>query len=122
MVAFFMPGMVYLADAVGTQTEMIIVRGLSLGVPIGRMVGRELAAVVAIGLALATVTAPLVWWLWQIQALPCRSVYQSLWRRPPRQPWEFCSPGYSISCGLIRQSGVAPSPPSSRICFQSGSI
>jgi magnesium transporter len=64
MVAFFMPGIVYLADAVGTQTEMIIVRGLSLGVPIGRMVGRELAAVVAIGLALATVTTPLVWWLW----------------------------------------------------------
>ena len=33
MPAFFMPGIVYLADAVGTQTETVIVRGLSLGVP-----------------------------------------------------------------------------------------
>jgi magnesium transporter len=31
MLAFFMPGIVYLADAVGTQTETVIVRGLSLG-------------------------------------------------------------------------------------------
>ena len=29
-VAFFLPGLVYLADAVGTQTEAIVVRGLSL--------------------------------------------------------------------------------------------
>jgi magnesium transporter len=28
MLAFFMPGIVYLADAVGTQTETVIVRGL----------------------------------------------------------------------------------------------
>jgi magnesium transporter len=32
MLAFFMPGIVYLADAVGPQTETVIVRGLSLGV------------------------------------------------------------------------------------------
>ena len=29
-IAFFVPGIVYLADAIGTQTEAIIVRGLSL--------------------------------------------------------------------------------------------
>lgn len=29
-VAFFVPGLVYLADAIGTQTEAIVVRGLSL--------------------------------------------------------------------------------------------
>jgi magnesium transporter len=64
MIAFFMPGIVYLADAVGTQTETIFVRGLSLGVPISRMVGRELVAVFGIGIALAALIAPLVGWLW----------------------------------------------------------
>ena len=29
-VAFFLPGLVYMADAIGTQTEAIVVRGLSL--------------------------------------------------------------------------------------------
>jgi magnesium transporter len=64
MLAFFLPGIVYLADAVGTQTETVIVRGLSLGVPIGRMVRREVLAGLAIGLALGAIAGPLVWWLW----------------------------------------------------------
>ena len=37
LLAFFVPGVVYMADAVGTQTEAIIIRGLSVGVGI-RMV------------------------------------------------------------------------------------
>jgi magnesium transporter len=64
MLAFFMPGIVYLADAVGTQTETVIVRGLSLGVPMRRMVLREILAGIVIGLALASMTGPLVFWLW----------------------------------------------------------
>jgi magnesium transporter len=64
MLAFFMPGIVYLADAVGTQTETVIVRGLSLGVPMRRMVAREILAGIVIGLALASMTGPLVFWLW----------------------------------------------------------
>jgi magnesium transporter len=64
MVAFFMPGIIYLADAVGTQTETVIVRGLSLGVPLRRMVGREILAGLAIGLALAAIAGPVVWWRW----------------------------------------------------------
>lgn len=67
--AFFMPGIVYLADAVGTQTETVIVRGLSLGVPFGRMVPREAVAGVIIGLALALATVPLVWWRWESMSL-----------------------------------------------------
>lgn len=62
--AFFVPGIVYLADAVGTQTETIIVRGLSLGVPMGRMISRELLAGLAIGAGLAIIAGPLVWWRW----------------------------------------------------------
>jgi magnesium transporter len=69
MLAFFIPSIVYLADAVGTQTETVVVRGLSLGVPMRRMVGRELLAGVLIGLALAAVTLPFVWWRWSDVAL-----------------------------------------------------
>ena len=35
--AFFIPGIVYMADAVGTQTETLVIRGLSVGVPISRV-------------------------------------------------------------------------------------
>lgn len=64
MIAFFIPGIVYLADAVGTQTETVVVRGLSIGVPMRRMALRELLAGIAIGVALAAVAGPLVWWRW----------------------------------------------------------
>ena len=30
VLAFFVPGVVYLADAVGTQTEALVIRGLSV--------------------------------------------------------------------------------------------
>src|SRR5690606_36287537 len=41
LIAFFVPGIVYLADAIGTQTEVLAIRGLSVGVGIGRIAGRE---------------------------------------------------------------------------------
>lgn len=64
MVAFFLPGIVYLADAVGTQTETVVVRGLSVGVTMRQMIARELLVGLAIGLVLAAVAGPLVWWRW----------------------------------------------------------
>ncbi|ATG73871.1 magnesium transporter MgtE [Zobellella denitrificans] len=64
MLAFFIPGLVYLADAVGTQTETVVVRGLSVGVAMRTMVRRELLAGLAIGLVLALVAGPLVWLRW----------------------------------------------------------
>lgn len=64
MLAFFIPGLVYLADAVGTQTETVIVRGLSVGVAMRQMVGRELLVGVATGVALAAIAGPFVWWRW----------------------------------------------------------
>jgi len=64
ILAFFVPGIVYLADAVGTQTETIVVRGLSVGLRMRQMVWRELFAGLAIGLVLALLSAPLLLWRW----------------------------------------------------------
>ena len=52
-VAFFVPGLVYLADAIGTQSEAIAVRGLSLTrTGIGHLLFRELRTGMLIGAAL----------------------------------------------------------------------
>jgi magnesium transporter len=69
ILAFFIPGIVYLADAVGTQTETVIVRGLSVGVGIRQIIGRELMTGIWIGLALTLVMFPLVLWRWGEQDL-----------------------------------------------------
>ncbi len=63
--AFFLPGIVYLADAVGTQTETLVVRALSLGVSLRRMAARELLTGCAIGVALAALAFPLLWLRWR---------------------------------------------------------
>lgn len=62
--AFFLPGIVYLADAVGTQTETLAVRGLSVGLAMRGIVWREVITGLAIGAGLAAVAAPLTWWRW----------------------------------------------------------
>ena len=69
VLAFFIPGIVYLADAVGTQTETVVVRGLSVGVAMRRMFARELLTGLAIGFVLALLAAPYVWWRWSDSAL-----------------------------------------------------
>jgi magnesium transporter len=52
-VAFFLPGLVYLADAVGTQSEAIAVRGLSLTHSgIGHLLAGELRTGMLIGATL----------------------------------------------------------------------
>ena len=64
LVAYFLPGVVYLADAVGTQTEALVIRGLSLGVSIRQVVRREaITGVVLGGLlgAIALVVVAAVW-------------------------------------------------------------
>ncbi|MEW6613346.1 MAG: magnesium transporter [Pseudomonadota bacterium] len=60
-VAFFVPGIVYLADAIGTQTEAIAVRGLSLShAPLRRLLGGELRTGLLIGLGLGALIFPSV--------------------------------------------------------------
>lgn len=58
--AFFVPGVVYMADAIGTQTESLIIRGLSVGVSIRRVLRLEVLTGVALGLLLAVAAVPAV--------------------------------------------------------------
>jgi magnesium transporter len=63
-IAFFVPGIVYLADAIGTQSEAIAVRGLSLShAPVGRLLLGELRTGLLLGLVLGALGALGVW-LW----------------------------------------------------------
>jgi magnesium transporter len=62
--AYFIPGIVYLADAVGTQTETLVIRGISVGVPIARIVRREMLTGLLVGAVIALVSfgMTLLWW------------------------------------------------------------
>jgi magnesium transporter len=55
LLALFIPGIVYMADAVGTQTETLLIRGLSVGVGIGRVAVRELLTGLIVGAILSAV-------------------------------------------------------------------
>jgi magnesium transporter len=115
VVAFFVPGVVYLADAVGTQTETLFVRGLSVGVPMRRVVWRELVTGVLMGLAIAAAFLPLAFWGWQRAdvAWPCPSPFWSPARRHHASP--CCSQRSSLVSDGIRHWAAARSPQSSRI-------
>lgn len=64
-VAYFVPAIVYIADAVGTQTEALMVRSLALGNASGtRFVLRELGTGAILGLILGIIAAPAVGLLW----------------------------------------------------------
>jgi magnesium transporter len=63
-IAFFIPGLVYLADAIGTQSEAVAVRGLSLShVGVGRLLGNEVRTGLLIGAALSLICFPLIWFV-----------------------------------------------------------
>jgi magnesium transporter len=64
LLAFFLPGIVYMADAVGTQTETLLIRGLSVGIPVRQVVGRELATGALVGATVAAAFYPLAVWVW----------------------------------------------------------
>jgi magnesium transporter len=60
-ITFFVPVIVYLADAIGTQTEAVAVRGLSLEhAPLGRVLWGEMATGALLGLILGLLAMPLV--------------------------------------------------------------
>ena len=90
-IAFFVPGLVYLADAIGTQTEAVAVRGLSLShAGLARLVGGELRTGFVLGLMLCIVTAPLIWLVfndWRLAAAVAGAL--------------FCAAAMATTIGLL---------------------
>lgn len=64
VLAFFIPGIVYMADAVGTQTEALVIRGLSVGIPIRQVAGREILTGLSVGAVLSLAFFPVAWFGW----------------------------------------------------------
>lgn len=64
LLAFFLPAVVYMADAVGTQTETLLIRGMSANIDVRKVVRRELITGVLIGalVGLAFVPFALIGW------------------------------------------------------------
>ena len=55
IVAFFIPAIVYMADAVGTQTETVLIRALAAGVTTRAIVARELVTGLVMGMVVGLV-------------------------------------------------------------------
>lgn len=64
LLAFFLPAVVYMADAVGTQTETVVIRGMALGVPIRSVFARELGTGLVIGALLGSLFFPFAAAVW----------------------------------------------------------
>jgi magnesium transporter len=58
LLAFFLPAVVYMADAVGTQTETVLIRGLSVGVHMRQVLRREAVSGMVIGVVIAAAFFP----------------------------------------------------------------
>lgn len=65
LIAFFMPGVIYLADAIGTQTEALVIRGLSLDIAVRKIALREITTGLLLGLILGALSLLLVGLIWQ---------------------------------------------------------
>jgi magnesium transporter len=64
LLAFFVPAVVYMADAVGTQTETLLIRGMSASVDMGTVIRRELLTGVLIGVLIGFVFFLFAWIGW----------------------------------------------------------
>jgi magnesium transporter len=64
LLALFVPAVVYMADAVGTQTEAVIIRGMAVGVPLRGIVGRELATGLIVGVLIGAAFFPFAFAVW----------------------------------------------------------
>ncbi|MEI2703060.1 MAG: magnesium transporter [Baekduia sp.] len=64
LLASFLPGVVYIADAVGTQTEAIVIRGMSAGVRIPDVAFREVLTGAFAGVLIAACFIPLAALIW----------------------------------------------------------
>lgn len=89
LLALFIPAVVYMADAVGTQTETVVIRGLSAGVGVGDVVRRELASGLAIGAIVAAAFFSFVAAVWGDVSV----AVAVRWRSPGRSSgWDAIRP------------------------------
>ncbi len=58
LLAFFIPGVVYMAAAIGTQTQAVLIRGFSVGVSLRTVFGRELISGVVLSFVVAAALLP----------------------------------------------------------------
>jgi magnesium transporter len=65
LLAFFVPAVVYMADAIGTQTETVVIRGIALDVPLRSIAKRELLSGAAVGCLLASAFFVFVAAVWE---------------------------------------------------------
>jgi magnesium transporter len=59
LLAFFLPGVVYMSAAIGTQTQTVVIRGFSVGVTMRDTLRRELLSGVLLSAAIATAFVPI---------------------------------------------------------------
>ena len=62
--AFFIPAIVYMADAVGTQTETVLIRALAAGVTVREVVRRELLTGLVLGTLIGAAFLPFSLAVW----------------------------------------------------------
>jgi magnesium transporter len=101
---FFIPGIIYIADAVGTQTETLVVRGLSIGISVRSVMRAELLTGIALGAVLGLLTFPVVL-LW-FDAPVALAVSASIWAASAvatgvamTLPWLFSAMGMDPAFG-----------------------
>jgi magnesium transporter len=119
LIAFFVPGVVYLADAVGTQTEALVIRGLSVGVSVGRIARREAVTGVVLGLLFAVLTYPLVVLLWHDSQVAAAVAVALFAASSVATLIAMALPWALHRLGRDPAFGSGHSPPSSRTCCRS---
>ena len=58
LLAFFIPGVVYMSAAIGTQTQTVLIRGFAVGVSLRHVLRRELISGALLSLAISAVFLP----------------------------------------------------------------
>jgi magnesium transporter len=64
LLAFFLPAVVYMADAVGTQTETVVIRGMAAGISVRSLFSRELLTGLVIGALIGAAFFPFALAAW----------------------------------------------------------
>jgi magnesium transporter len=114
---FFLPGIVYIADAIGTQTEAIAVRGLSIS---RSSLSTLLLGELWTGILMARFSAAHRFspsgLSWAIRSSLLRLRWLYLPRAGLQPPSGYCCRGRSTNWDSIRRTAAAPSRPWCKMC------